>query len=378
MQSIVDSFVQEGGWNDSRPEIVPPIPAIYAGQEHSTSFLLEQSTKKLNREVMADISATPIPPSLNEKVADQELRIGKFHEFLFIGVVVMAQFMCLAGLGQAIAPVQYIADGLGVKNPGQMSWFSAAYSLTTGTFILIAGRWGDILGHKRMFVFGYLFLGIWSGFAGFSAYVGKQIFFDICRAMQGIGSAMLAPNALALLGRAYKPGLKKNLTFALFGAMAPWGFVIGALSGAFFAQTTWWPWTFWSFAVASFALSAFAFLIVPKQLAKEAQFAGQPNRPGFDWTGSLLGVCGLVLVNIAWNNGPLYGWGAPHVYFILIIGFLALVAFVWVEARALSPLLPVSAFNGTVTYTMALIGIGWGSFGICEIHCFYKLSCLRY
>ena len=156
--------------------------------------------------------------------------------------------------------------------------------------------------------------------------------------------------------------------------MAPWGFVFGALFGALFAQTAWWPWTFWSFAIASFSLAAFALLVVPKQLAKEAQFAGQATKPGFDWVGSILGVTGLILVNVAWNNGPLYGWGTPHVYFILIIGVLALVAFIYVEARAVSPLLPVSAFTGTVTYTMALVGIGWGSFGICTFNSPFLLA----
>lgn len=375
MQSMVDNLAQEEEWVNNRPPSIPFYPAPYPSHP-STSFVPTQSTSRL---VDAHPAHRPFPesngaarppptPLRNKETLDTELRISGFHEILFVGIVVMAQFMCLAGLGQAIAPVKYIASGLGVSSPGEQSWFSAAYSLTTGTFILIAGRWGDILGHKRLFVAGYIFLGIWSGFAGFSAYVHKQIFFDICRAMQGIGSAMLAPNALALLSRAYKPGLKKNLTFALFGAMAPWGFVFGALSGALFAQTTWWPWTFWSYGIAAFALAGASHLIVPTALAKEAQFAGQrqPQRPGFDWTGSVVGVCGLILVNVAWNNGPLYGWGAPHVYFVLIIGLLFLVAFVWVEAHATSPLLPLAAFNGTVVYTMALIGIGWGSFGICE------------
>ncbi|GAB7354157.1 hypothetical protein MBLNU459_g4714t1 [Dothideomycetes sp. NU459] len=366
LQSRVDSLAAESMWDQSR-EDVPDVPAVYSGRGRSTSFLLQQTTAKLAPEIMADISVLPVDSSSSsssQSAPFQELKISKFHETLFIGVVVMAQFMCLAGLGQAIAPVSYIAKGLGVENPGEEAWFAAAYSLTTGTFILISGRLGDILGHKRIFVFGYLFLGIWSGFAGFSAYLGRQVFFDFCRAMQGIGSALLAPNALALLGRAYPPGIKKNLTFALFGAMAPWGFVIGALCGALFAETAWWPWTFWSFGIAAFGLSAFALLVVPKSLAKEAQFAGVTKRPGFDWTGSFLGVAGLVLINVAWNNGPLYGWGTPHVYFILIIGLLCLVGFVYVEARAVSPLLPVAAFNGTVTYTMALVGIGWGSFGI--------------
>lgn len=366
MQSRVDSLVAETMPDHSR-ELSMPIPPqirVIKGQGHSTSLLFENSIRKLNPEAMTDESSVQVPSTPPEETLP-DLRIGKLHEVMFIGVVVMAQFMCLAGLGQAVAPVQYIAGGLGVTNPGEQAWFTAAYSLTTGTFILIAGRLGDILGHKRLFVFGYLFLGIWSGFAGFSAYVGRQIFFDICRAMQGIGSALLAPNALALLGRAYPPGVKKNLTFALFGAMAPWGFVVGAFFGALFSQTTWWPWTFWSFGAAAFGLSAFALLVVPKQLAKEAQFHGQLHRPGFDWAGSIAGVSGLVLINVAWNNGALFGWSKPYVYFIMIIGVLCLVAFIWVEAHAVSPLLPVSAFNGTVTYTIALVGIGWGSFGIC-------------
>ncbi|KAF2773119.1 hypothetical protein EJ03DRAFT_348161 [Teratosphaeria nubilosa] len=83
-----------------------------------------------------------------------------------------------------------------------------------------------------------------------------------------------------------------------------------------------------------------------------------------DWSGSVTSVAGLVLVNVAWNNGPLYGWGVPYVYFILIIGVLVLGASVWVEMRAESPLLPVRVFNGTIGWAMLLIVIGWGSFGI--------------
>ncbi|KAK5113744.1 hypothetical protein LTR85_010761 [Meristemomyces frigidus] len=374
LQSRVDSLAAESMWEeDGAKDAVPDIPAIYAQdrlRERSTSSLLEPLDGTRARwptpvdgyskaESYQRTSSPTIPPD-----PYQPLRITPFHEFLFIGVTVMAQFMALAGLGQALAPEDIIAEGLNVDNPGQKAWFTAGYSLTVGTFILISGRIGDILGHKRMFVFGYFFLGVWSGFAGFSAYLGRQVFFDVCRAMQGIGAAMLAPNALALLGRAYPPGMKKNLVFSLFGAMAPWGFVFGALFGSIFSELAWWPWTFWTYGIAAWTLSALALLVVPKALNHEAQFVTQAGRPGMDWTGSALGVAGLVLVNVAWNNGPLYGWSTPHVYFILIIGLMSLMAFVYVEARALSPLLPVKFLNGTVTYTMALVAIGWGSFGI--------------
>ena len=325
---------------------------------------MDQSTmQNSNPEWMSDRPMTqtprnPTPPP------DHGLNVSTLHEILFVGVVVVAQLMALAGLGQAIAPMKIIAAGLDVDNPGEEAWFAASFSLTVGTFILISGRMGDILGHKRMLIFGYFFLGVWSGFAGFSAYVADHVFFDVCRGFQGVGAALIVPNALALLGRAYPPGIKKNIVFSLFGAMAPWGFVIGALFASIFAQLTWWPWAFWSYAFACWGLSIFAVIAVPKSLAHDAQFAGRTDRPGMDWTGSVLGVSGLVLVNVAWNNAPLFGWDTPHVYFLLIIGLLCLIAFVWVEARAVSPLIPVSVLTKPVVYTMALVGIGWGSFGI--------------
>lgn len=372
MQSMVDSIAHSMYYQDD----LPGMQAAYQqGRFRSTSGPMEHYQPGTPARSLRDYDSMKemeldyqSPGSRDEATTElipkQPLQIPPLHEALFIAVAVLAQFMALAGLGQGIAPQGIISEDLGVYNPGEQAWFTAAFSLTVGTFILVAGRIGDILGHKRVFVFGYFFLGAWSGFAGFSSYVGKQIFFDVCRAMQGIGAALLAPNALALLGRAYPAGMKKNLVFALFGAMAPWGFVIGALMASVFSELTWWPWTFWSYGIAAWGLAFFSWIIVPRQLNYEAQFRFQPKKPGMDWTGCLLGVCGLVLFNIAWNNAPLYGWNTPHVYFVLILGLLTLVAFIWVEARAVSPLLPVKTFNGTVGYTMALVAVGWSAFGI--------------
>jgi MFS family permease len=267
--------------------------------------------------------------------------------------------MTQAALGQALAPIDIIAADFGRVNPGEKSWFIAAYSLTVGTFIMISGRIGDIFGHKRVFAFGYAWLGCWSCFAGFSAYTRNQIFFDICRAMQGIGPALLMPNALALFGRAYSPGIRKNIVFSIFGALAPAGFVIGATFGSLFAQLVWWPWGFWSYGVTAFALGALALLIIPKPLSERPDI-----KPAFDWAGSLCIVAGLVLINIAFNNAPLYGWNKPHVYFMLLMGLMCIIGFVWVELRAENPLLPIHAMNSTVGFVLLLVGVGWGSFGI--------------
>lgn len=327
--------------------------------------------ESVDSETRLDSSKSPSHPG--------PLKISTPHEILFVGVVIMSQFLAMAGLGQSIAPLNIIAKDFAVTKPGERAWFPAAFSLTVGTFILISGRMGDTFGHKRVFVFGYFFLGCWSAFAGFSAYVGSQILFDVCRAFQGIGAALLVPNAFALLRRAYPPGIKKNIVYSLFGAMAPWGFVVGTLFASMFAQLVWWPWTHWSYGIAAWVLAALSILVIPKVLASEAQFVGRGDdqKPDMDCVGSLLGVTGLILINVALINGPIFGWNKPHVYFILIFGVFCLVGFVWVEYRALSPLLPVRAMNTTVTSTMLLVGLGWGSFGIWVYYSFRFLEEIR-
>ncbi|KAJ5823744.1 hypothetical protein N7447_006084 [Penicillium robsamsonii] len=75
--------------------------------------------------------------------------------------VCMAQFITQAGLGMSITPVYITGDSFGATNPANLSWFAAAYSLTVGTFILVAGRLGDVFGHRNMFVMGLCWFSVW-------------------------------------------------------------------------------------------------------------------------------------------------------------------------------------------------------------------------
>lgn len=292
LQSAVDLLVAHNVHDESR-QVIPEIPEeMYSGGRHrSTSFLISPSRLSRPQSMRDDgeSGGSTRSPSTDSQflpcTPGSPLNISTLHEILFVGVVIMAQFMGLAGLSQSIAPMRIIAATMHTTTPGEEAWFSAAFSFTVGTFIHISGRMGDIIGHIRVFVFGYFFLGCWSAFAGFSAYIEKQIFFGVCGAFQGIGAALLAPSALALLGRAYAPGMKKNIVFSLFGAMTPWGFVMGALFSSLFAQLTWWPWAYWSYGIAAWGLAAFSLLLVPKTLAYDAQSSSGEGKPGMDWTG---------------------------------------------------------------------------------------------
>ncbi|MCJ1379018.1 hypothetical protein MMC17_002117 [Xylographa soralifera] len=296
------------------------------------------------------------------------------REIAFVSIVCLAQLLTQASLGQAIAPLHIIAASFGSPNPGELSWFAAAYSLTVGTFILVAGRLGDIFGYKNLFLLGWLWFGLWSLIAGFSVYAHSEIFFDFCRAMQGVGPAVMIPNALALLGQTYPPGMRKNMIFALFGATAPGGFVIGAVFASLIAERASWPIAYYVTAIVCFLIALCAMFVVP---TPKKDPDGPQQDKSFDFLGAMVGITGLILFNVAWNQAPSAGWGTPYVIVLLILGLIFIVAFFIVERRVKQPLLPLDALSGNVGFVLGCIALGWSSFGIFLYYFWQFLGVLR-
>jgi MFS family permease len=283
------------------------------------------------------------------------------HEAVFVIVVCAAQLMTQAGLSLSIAPLQIISASFN-STPRDLTWASAAYSLTVGTFIFVSGRLGDVYGHKLLFVIGFLWFGLWSLIAGFSVWSNPR-FFDCCRAFQGIGPALLLPNAVAILGRSYPPGRRKGMVFCLFGAVAPGGFTLGGTFSSLLAERLWWPWAYWILAIACVVFAILGYFIIP---AMEQE----PLRPDLstfdrlDGLGAITGVSGLILINFAWNQAAVVGWEVPYTYALLIVGILVLGLFLFLEGRAAYPLLPRTALKGEVGWVLGCIAAGWSSFGI--------------
>ncbi|KAI9830913.1 MAG: hypothetical protein M1819_005295 [Sarea resinae] len=299
--------------------------------------------------------------------------ISLLREVFLVAIITMAQLMTQAALGNTVAPTHIISKSFDTKSAGELSWYMAGYSLTVGTFIFIAGRLGDMYGHKLMFVGGFSWFALWSMIAGLSVYTHNQIFFDVCRAFQGIGPAFVLPNGIAVLGRLYPQGTRKNMVFSIFGASAPGGFVIGAAFGSIFAQLTWWPWAFWCLTLVCALIAGLAVIVIP---TAEKPPADHPVQK-FDFIGSVLGVGGMVLINVAWNQGPIVGWQTPYTYILLIIGILLLVAFSFAERRVAQPLLPMEALNSHSLFVLACVAAGWSSFGIWLYYTWQFLELIR-
>ena len=307
------------------------------------------------------------------------------HEIMFIAVICQAQLLTQCALAQTIAPLPYIAKTFEANNnPSSLAWYSAGFALTVGTFILPSGRLGDVYGHKLLFIIGWAWFALSSLLCGFApmiqqspARMGGSIFFVVARALQGIGPAIVMPNGLALMGTTYPPGKKKNMLFALFGACAPAGFVIGATFSSLLAQKGEWAWGFWVMAgvCAGLALLTLIFIPAPHHPAPPAASSINEPRPTvmkrmkatatlLDIPGAILGVTALLLINISLNQAPLADWSTPYTYFLLIIGIVILGTFFYQQSHAPSPLIPSSILNRATVFVLICTACGWASMGI--------------
>jgi hypothetical protein len=84
-----------------------------------------------------------------------------------------------------------------------------------------------------------------------------------------------------------------------------------------------------------------------------------------DIWGCITGVSGLVLINFAWNQAPVVGWQNPYTYVLLIVGFISMGAFAYIEKHVSKfPLIPPEIMTADTGFLLGCLGLGWSGFGI--------------
>ncbi|KAF2011505.1 hypothetical protein BU24DRAFT_398062 [Aaosphaeria arxii CBS 175.79] len=363
--------------HDETPEgILAAVPAPNSfGTRYPVGLITEKTTPKdvpiSDSSLPSELSLVPIG-----RAQHPQLPMSSTRELAFIFITCIAQFLSLCALNQTVAPVMVLSNYFHLQDYGTLSWFSASFSMSVGTFILPAGRLGDMYGHKRIYIIGWLWFALWSLITGFS-YLSGNIMFSICRAFQGIGPALIVPNAVAMIGRTLPIGQKRNMGFACFGAASPTGAATGAVFSALIADLVWWPWSFWILAIVCLLVTALAITILPDDKL-EGDMVDVPQRPNFDYWGAITGVFGLVSINFALNQAPLVGWQDPYIGSLLGLGILALFAFILVELYATEyPLVPIRGLHRDAIFALACIVAGWASHGIWAYYLYLFLQHLR-
>ncbi|KAJ5976113.1 hypothetical protein N7481_009820 [Penicillium waksmanii] len=292
-----------------------------------------------------------------EAKIDQPAFVGlpqnRFHEAAFILVVCCAQLMTQAGLSLSIAPLQIISDSFNTT-PKDLSWASAGYSLTVGTFIFVSGRLGD----------------------EDSLYGPIRDFSTAVVHFKALGQPYCYRTPLQSLEGHTPPGRRKEMVFCLFGAVAPGGFTLGAAFSSLLAERVWWPWGYWIFGIACFIFAVLGYFSIP-YVPQQKPCEDLSIFERLDTYGAITGVSGLILINFAWNQASLVGWGVPYTYVMLIVGVLIMALFLFLESKAAYPLLPRSVLVGEAGWVLGCIAAGWSSFGVVVFYYYNILEVLE-
>ncbi|MQM24270.1 MFS transporter [Glycomyces albidus] len=273
------------------------------------------------------------------------------RRWIALALIALAQFTVIMDtsiIGVALPKMQ---EDLGFTQES-LSWVFNAYVVVFGGLLLLGGRLSDLLGARRMFSLGWLILGAGSLVAGLAQNAATEL---AGRGVQGVGAALIAPSALTLLMMLFGADPKElTKAFAFYGAAAPAGGTAGVFLGGLITEYASWPWVFYiNIPVAVFAIAA-APALLP---------GGTAQRGSLDVLGALTATLGLAAAVFAIVRAPEVGWAEPAVWGTLLIAAALLAAFVALQARRRSPLVPLAIFRapnlGAANLAQILLGAAW-------------------
>jgi EmrB/QacA subfamily drug resistance transporter len=215
----------------------------------------------------------------------------------------------------------------------QILWIVDAYALVFAALLLPAGAIGDRFGRKGALLTGLVIFAVTSALCAVMTNANSLI---ACRALMGIGAALIMPSTLSLLQSSFPPA-ERAKAIAIWAGFAGAGGAIGPLLGGFLLGHFWYGSVF--FVAAPIAAVAFgaSFVLAPK--SKEAH--ASPLDPG----GAALSIVGFAALLTAIIEGPEKGWSSPLVVVGFIVAALCLTAFVLYERRNEHPMLDMQFFK---------------------------------
>ena len=227
-----------------------------------------------------------------------------------------------------------IREDLGFSETA-LAWVVNAYLITFGGFLLLAGRLGDLFGARRLFLIGLVLFTLASAACGLAGSQGALI---VARAAQGLGGAIVAAVALALVFALFVDPAERAKAMGIFGFVLAGGGSAGVLLGGVLTDLLSWNWIFLVNIPVGIAVIALTLALVPDVEGRRA--AGR-----LDLAGAALVTGALVLAVYATVNGNEVGWITPRTLGLLTAAVIMLGAFLAVESRAGAPLMPLSLFR---------------------------------
>ncbi|WP_353944184.1 MFS transporter [Streptomyces sp. HUAS MG91] len=283
-------------------------------------------------------------------------------------VIALAQLMVVLDATIVNIALPSAQTALGMSDANRQ-WVITAYTLAFGGLLLLGGRVADLVGRKRTFIIGLIGFALASALGGAAQSPGMLFG---ARALQGVFGAILAPSALSLMTTTFTDPRERGKAFGIYGALAGAGGAVGLLLGGILTSYLNWRWCLYvNIPIAIVAVVGAVILLHDRAGHKDIKL---------DVPGVILGCGGLVAIVYGFSEAEPRGWGDSMVVSLLIGGAVLLVAFVFWQSRAKSPLLPLRILKDRnragCFLTMGLATIGM--FGLFLFMTYYLQGILGY
>jgi EmrB/QacA subfamily drug resistance transporter len=236
------------------------------------------------------------------------------------------------------------------------SWVVTVYLLTSTISVPIIGKLSDMYGRKWFYMAGILVFLAGSALSGLSADMNQLIIF---RGLQGLGAGVIFACAFAIIADLIPPA-ERGKWQGVFGSVFGLSSVIGPTIGGFLTDNLSWHWVFYVNVPIGIIALAVLFFTFPRENVAHV-------RKSVDWLGAGALITSLVPLLIALSLGgtPDWDWGSAKVIGLLVVAVVFLAAFLFIEARAAEPIIPLDLFKDRI-FTVSVITVfmtGVGLFG---------------
>ncbi|WP_180180136.1 MFS transporter, partial [Achromobacter insuavis] len=230
-------------------------------------------------------------------------------------------------------------------------WVVNAYMLTFGGFLLLGGRLGDLLGHRRMFLAGLVLFTVASLACGLARGQGLLI---AARAAQGLGGAVVSAVSLSLIMNLFTEAGERARAMGVYGFVCAGGGSLGVLLGGLLTSTLSWHWIF----LVNIPIGAVVYALCLRLLPAARGAAGGGR---LDVAGALAVTASLMLAVYAVVNGNEAGWTSAQSLGLLGAAALLMALFLAIEARVAEPLMPLALFRLRNVATANVVGVLWAA-----------------
>ncbi len=270
-----------------------------------------------------------------------------------LAVILTAQMMVVLDATIVNVALPHIQRDLGFSS-SSLSWVLNAYVLTFGGLLLLGARSGDLLGRRRTFLAGIAVFSLSSLAGGFASTSWMLL---AARACQGIGGALAAPAALALLTTIFPEGSERVRAIGLFTTVSAAGGALGLVAGGVLTEWASWRWVMFVNVPIGLAVIFLGRLVLDETERRHGRF---------DLAGALTSTTGMTSLVFGLVEAGSSGWSAPVTVASLVLAVILLGLFVRIETVAAEPILPLRLLASRVrTGSNVARGLGYaGMYGM--------------